>query len=265
MASDKPITVWIGYDSREAVCSFVAAHSILKRSSVPVKIHFLNHRELRKQGVFKRPWTDDEEKTDLIDKKKFSTEFSHTRFLVPHLMGHEGWALFMDADMVCLSDVAKLFEMRNENSAVMCVKHKYPAQVATVKMDNRQQRLYFRKNWSSFVLWNCGHAANKCMSPEKVNFMDGGDMHAFSWLNDMQIGELPYTYNYISGISPKMPVNSSGFPAGKPAVIHYTDGGPWFESCMDVPYAGLWVEEFEDWQRNGANRLYTDVATTRYE
>jgi len=205
------------------------------------------------------------ENTDLIDGKTFSTEFSHTRFLIPHLMDYKGWALFMDADMIFLSDIKDLMAHADEKYAVMCVKHHYPRATDYIKMDNRTQRIYTRKNWSSFVLWNCSHPANKYMTPERVNFQHGGDLHGFSWLSDDLIGALPTTYNYISGISPKLPQNSSGANHGWPKVIHYTDGGPWFETCRDVPYAQTWIDEYESWQREGAIKNYTDIATTRYE
>lgn len=260
-----PFYVFIGWDSRESVCSHVAAHSIKKRTSAPLKIEYLKHRDLRKRGLFSRPWlTNGEsgESVDLIDGKIFSTEFSHTRFLIPHLMGYHGWALFMDADMIMLSDIKKLFALCDDKYAVMCVKHQYPQVVGITKMDNRTQTIYRRKNWSSFVLWNCGHEANRHLTPERVNFMKGGDLHALSWLHDNQIGELPMTYNFISGISPKL----DRYGQNLPDVIHFTNGGPWFDTCLDVPYGGLWTEEYEDWQKNGAAKNFvSDVATMRYE
>lgn len=259
------LNVFIGWDAREAVCSHVAAHSIKKRTSAPLKIEYLKHRDLRKKGLFSRPWMihgDNGESIDLIDGKVFSTEFSHTRFLIPHLMGYRGWALFMDADMICLSDIKKLFALCDDKYAVMCVKHQYPSIINTTKMDSRTQTIYRRKNWSSFVLWNCGHPANNSITPEKVNFMKGGDLHALSWLRDDQIGDLPHTYNFISGISPKL----DRYGQNLPDVIHFTNGGPWFEDCLEVPYGGLWTAEYESWQREGAAKNFvSDVATVRYE
>lgn len=162
-------------------------------------------------------------------------------------MNYNGWALFMDSDMIFLSDIKKLFELCDDKYAVMCVKHNHNPNANTQKMDGREQQKYYRKNWSSFVLWNCSHPANANLTEERVNFMKGNNLHAFTWLDDKLIGALPYTYNYISGVSPKMPAESGGMPK----VIHYTEGGPWFETCQQVPYGGLWIEEYEDWQRNG--------------
>lgn len=257
------LNIFIGYDSREAIASDVAAYSIKKRTESSLKITYLKHRELRQQGVFTRPWlveSDTGNWKDLLDNKQFSTEFSHTRFLVPHLMKHRGWALFMDSDMIFLSDVKKIFDLCDDRYAVMCVKHQHKVKAGDMKMDGRQQLSYHRKNWSSFVLFNCGHIANLELTPERVNFMRGTDLHAFSWLTDAQIGALPNSYNYISGISPKLAPELGGMPH----VIHYTEGGPWFAECPEVPYGGTWLQEYEDFQQNGHGSI-TDVPTTRYD
>ena len=39
-------------------------------------------------------------------------------------------------------------------------------------MDGKQQTIYPRKNWSSVVLWNCGHESNKKINRELVNNPD---------------------------------------------------------------------------------------------
>lgn len=137
--------------------------------------------------------------------------------------------------------------MRDDKYAVMCVKHLHQPDINVSKMDARLQYRYHRKNWSSFVLWNCGHKANEALTAEKVNCMKGSDLHAFSWLGDTQIGSLPFSYNYISGVSPKNQLAAHH----RPDVIHYTEGGPWFEQCQKVPFASHWLEEHDDWISNG--------------
>lgn len=262
MGFDKSLSIYIGYDSREAICSDVASHSIRKRTETPINISYLKHRDLRKSGAFLRPWlveSDTGNWKDLIDNKPFSTEFSHTRFLVPFLMKYRGWALFMDSDMVFLSDVKKLFALCDDKFAVMCVKHQHKPKRGE-KMDGRAQLSYHRKNWSSFVLFNCGHSSNRDLTPAQVNSMRGADLHAFTWLRDNEIGALPYSYNYIPNVSPKLAPERGGMPD----VIHYTDGGPWFPECQDVPYAGTWLEEYEDFQQNGHGCI-SEVPTVKYD
>lgn len=256
-------TVFIGHDSREAIASDVLSHSIRRRTNLPTEIKFLKHRELRKSGHFARPWLTEGDTgnwKDLIDNKPFSTEFSHTRFLVPALMEFKGWALFVDSDMVFLSDIKKLFALFDDKYALMCVKHQHRPQPNEIKMDGRQQTIYQRKNWSSFMAINCAHPSNAFLTKEKVNFMTGADLHALSWLKDYEIGDLPNTYNYISGVSPKLPPERGGMPD----VVHYTAGGPWFAECKDVPFSQVWIDEFESWSATGHD-IISPVASTVHE
>lgn len=247
--------VFIGFDSREPECTDVCAHSIKRRTQSEPKIHYLKHRDLRKAGWFRRPWltrSDDGESIDLTDNKPFSTEFSHTRFLIPALMGYSGWALFCDADMLFLSDISKLWAYtQNNHYAVMCVKHVQNPPQNAQKMDGRMQLPYPRKNWSSFVLYNCGHPANRTLTVDRVNAMTGADLHAFKWLGDHEIGELPRTYNWIAGVSPKLEKAENGKPV-PPDVVHYTEGGPWFPGYKQVPLGEIWEREYRHWMDDGA-------------
>jgi lipopolysaccharide biosynthesis glycosyltransferase len=269
MATDSALNVYIGWDSREAVASDVAAHSIRRRSKADLKIHYLKHRELRAQGWFRRPWQIDGatgDFRDVIDGRPFSTEFSHTRFLVPALQDYQGWALFMDSDMVFLTDIKQLFKLADERYAVMCVKHRHTPPQDSIKMDGRLQQQYYRKNWSSFMLWNCAHPSNRYLKKERVNYLMGGDMHAMCWLDDDEIGSLPYKYNYISGVSPKLTPEELKGSDLMPHVIHYTEGGPWFDTCKDVPYANIWVDEFEEWQREADHGAkVVSIPATKYD
>lgn len=253
MAADaEAFKLFLGWDSREGMASDVLAHSITRRTKHPIKFNYLKHRDLRKSGFFKRPWLiegDTGENRDLLDGKPFSTEFSHTRFLIPELQRFEGWALFMDSDMLFLDDIAKLLKCINNKYAVMCVKHVHDVQRESLKMDGRVQQKYFRKNWSSFVLWNCSHPSNKKLTKERVNYMSGCDLHAFSWLKEEEIGSLSFAYNYISGITPDPIIDGKKL---QPSVIHYSEGGPWMRECREVPYADLWDDERRNWEEAGA-------------
>lgn len=237
--------VFIGWDGREAVAYEVLAHSIRRQTKAPVEIVPMKHRELRKQGAFRRPWHIDAETgifMDAIDNRPFSTEFSHTRFLVPYLMGYKGWALFLDSDMLFLSDVAELWEKRDSKYACQVVKHQYKP-VNEVKMDGMPQSRYYKKNWSSFVLWNCGHPKNSALTPEKVSFEPGSWLHGFNWLDEADIGHLGFGYNWIEGASP---ANS------RPKVVHYTEGGPWFDNYREVMFGTEWEAEYNRWHRDAS-------------
>jgi len=169
---------------------------------------------------------------DKIDGRPFSTEFAFTRFLVPSLQGR-GWALCCDADFLFTADVAELFQYMDDQYAVRVVKHDYRPPEKS-KMDGQPQRAYPRKNWSSFVLWNCSHPLNRVLTPETVNRQTGRWLHGFSWLQDAEIGGLPESWNWLEGWSP------SHIP---PKAIHFTRGGPWFDDWRHVKYGELWSAE----------------------
>ena len=95
---------------------------------------------------------------------------------------------------------------------------------------------YPRKNWSSMVLYNCGHPANRALTSEVINAETGAFLHRFQWLDDALIGAVPETWNWLEGWSAE-PM------AGHPNVVHFTRGGPWFEAWRNVTYAGLWRDE----------------------
>ncbi len=215
--------VFVGYDSREDIAYQVCKHSIVVRQPdadvVPLKL-----KELRGQNLYWRP-----------EDSLGSTEFTFSRFLVPHLMGYKGWAVFVDCDFIWEADIKELFDLVDDKYAVMVVKHDYQP-TNHIKMDGKSQHLYPRKNWSSMILWNCGHPSNAGLTPEIVNGSTGAFLHRFQWLKDEEIGEVHHEWNWLVGWyqEPK---------DGKPKAIHYTEGGPWFENYFKTEYGANWERE----------------------
>ena len=219
----KPFPVYVGWDSREDIAYQVCRHSIQSRASVPVIVTPIKQQELRARGLYTRE----------LDPLA-STEFTYTRFFVPYLADYQGWALFCDCDFLWLADIKELIALIDDKFAVMCVHHDHRPPEAW-KMDHRQQTTYPRKNWSSMVLYNCGHPANAALTPAVANSESGAFLHRFQWLEDTLIGAVPETWNWLEGWSKK--------PASHPNVVHLTRGGPWFDDWKDVEYADLWRKE----------------------
>lgn len=115
--------------------------------------------------------------------------------------------------------------------AAMCVKHEYVPR-DKFKMDGKQQFAYPRKNWSSLVLWNCSHPANRVLTPKLVSAESASYLHRFNWLTDDLIGSLPSTWNWLEGEYER--------PRNIPFGIHFTRGGPWFPEYRNVEYANEW-------------------------
>jgi hypothetical protein len=220
------ITIYIGYDPRESVAFHTLAHSILRRASVPISIAPLAQSQLR--GVYRRTRGPTE-----------STEFSLTRFLVPHLSGFSGWSLFMDCDMLCRFDIAELMNEteRQADKAVLVCKHDYVPKTQRKFLDQVQTR-YPRKNWSSLMIFN--NARCRSLSADYVNSASGLELHRFAWIEDAAIGELPLEWNWLVG-------EYAYNPAAK--IVHFTIGGPYFAAYRDCDYAAEWFAEFESMRR----------------
>lgn len=154
-----------------------------------------------------------------------------------------GWALFVDDDFLWLGDFADLLDYVDDKYAIMCVQHDYKPDV-TMKLAGRAQSIYPRKNWSSMVLWNCGHPANQNVSLSMINSKGGAYLHRFSWIeDDSLIGEIPFHWNFLVDWH-------TVYPDGKkPGAIHYTEGGPWFPDYRETDYSAEWFEELKDYEK----------------
>lgn len=217
------IRMFIGYDPAEAVAFNVYAHSIQSRASEPVAIAPIALSQL--DGVFTRDRQENQ-----------STEFSFSRFLVPWMCDYQGWAIFADCDMLMVDDIAKLWALRDDKYAVMCVKHNHVPK-EDIKFLGAQQTKYKMKNWTSVMLINCA----KCtaLTPEYVNTASGLQLHQFHWLDSEDlIGEIPPRWNHLVDYDPEVPVEQL-------SNLHYTEGGPYFDDYVNCGYADIWRAERE--------------------
>jgi lipopolysaccharide biosynthesis glycosyltransferase len=214
------LRVFVGYDSREDIAYQVCKASILEHTP-GAEVYPLRLDDLRERGLYWR-------QADPLS----STEFSFSRFLVPALTNYRGRALFMDCDFLVRKDLTTLLEYSNPDIAVWVVKHDYKP-TALTKMDGQAQRVYPRKNWSSFMWFNCEHPMVSGLTPQMVNEETGMYLHRFMWCRDRDIGALPETYNYLEGWHTRSQVPD-------PTCVHFTEGGPWFDGYQNVEYAHEW-------------------------
>lgn len=193
-----------------------------KHSSIRMEIRALDLAQLRKDGLYTRPHQTREGRLwDVISDEPMSTEFALTRFLVPHLMGFKGWAVYCDCDFLWRADIADLFALADPNYALMVVKHQYIAH-AGLKMRNQMNVIYPRKNWSSLMLFNCGHPSNKSLTLDMVNKRHRHELHGFNWLREWELGALPFEWNWLEL---------------EPRAVHFTKGTPDLPGYEQAAYA----------------------------
>ncbi len=217
------LKIFIGYDPKEPVAFHVLCHSLLEKSSKPISITPINLRNLKE--IYSRQ-----------HDQRQSNEFSFSRFLVPYLCNYEGYGVYMDCDMLALRDISVILNDIDKNKAVSVVKHDYESKVKVKYLGNKQYS-YPRKNWSSFIVWNCAHPSNYRVNPKFISEADAATLHRFLWLKDEEIGELSVNWNWLVG--------EYDNPTNDIHILHWTLGGPYFEEYSNTEFSEKWKKEFE--------------------
>jgi len=227
--------VYLGYDYREDLAYEVAKHSIEQRTEtakvIKLKLQDLPMLTRKVEMRGNQMWCP-------ISDAPVGTEFTFTRFLIPHLT--KGWALFADSDIICLDDISNLFELADDKYAVMCVKHDYVPK-EEIHMVDQIQTKYARKNWASIMLFNCDHPANKRLTLDVINTWPGRDLHGLKWLNDDEIGALSKEWNHLIDVDAPNP---------DAKILHYTLGGCWIDNWGPKQSDLQWLLEFKDYAQS---------------
>lgn len=218
--------IFIGYDQDQPLAYEVAAKSLGLVSDITPEP--LNADHLRNVGLLTRLVDSRGQRYDLASGAPCSTDFASSRFLVP-ILCQTGWAMFVDCDVLFLASPKQLNTLLDPEKAVMVVKHNHHGH--GTKMGGVVQTNYHRKNWSSVMLFNCDHPSNKRLSLRDVNERPGRDLHAFYWLDDSEIGELPIEWNWLVNITEKPET---------PKIAHFTNGGPWIKGWEPAQHDDLW-------------------------
>lgn len=207
------IKLFCGYDPREAIGYHVFTHSVIQRASVPVNIVPLASMGLP-QG---------------------SNSFTLSRFLVPHLTGFAGRAIFADAsDMLMLGDIAELDALFDPRCAVQVVKRldyksQHQRKYVGTSMECEQSN-YSRKNWASLMLINCEHWSWKGMTPANI-----------ARTAPLSLLQLGFCVNAIGDLPPEWnALVDEGDAIDGAKILHWTAGIPAFQHYHDAPGADLW-------------------------
>jgi lipopolysaccharide biosynthesis glycosyltransferase len=215
------IPVYVGFDARETAAYHVFCQSVIQHSKSPVTFTPLALKLLKDY---------DEVHSD------GSNAFIYSRFLVPHLQGYKGWAIFADGDMLCRADISELWAMRDDSYGVMVAKHSYRTKHKQKYMGTDMQCPnpdYPRKNWSSLMLINCEYPENRILTPAYVMASSGRELHRFEHLRDEDIGSIPLAWNHLVG-------EQEYDPEAK--LVHYTLGVPAIQAYAHCDYSKEWFD-----------------------
>ncbi len=157
------------------------------------------------------------------DYAQQSTEFTYSRFLIPHLENYEGFSIFLDDDILFTESILPMFNFLDMDDAVACIKYDFD-KYAETKFTGEKNVSYPKKLWSSLMIFNNGHEDCKKLTPEIVNTESGKYLHQFEWTD--KISEIPDWYVFTEG-------HDTEETNWRPSAYHYTRGGPWIEG-MDT-------------------------------
>ncbi len=148
-----------------------------------------------------------------------STEFTYSRFLIPHLENFEGYSIFLDDDILFRKSILPLFYFLNPDDAVACVQYDFDKHNET-KFDGEKNVSYPKKLWSSFMIFNNSHEDCKKLTPEIINTESGKYLHQFEWTD--AISKIPEEHIITEGYN-----TLKNYPNA--SAIHWTRGGPWIK------------------------------------
>lgn len=223
--------VYIGYDEREHRAAEVAVKS-LRHVAPGLEPELLCAVKLVDHGLLTRVSDRRGQYYDLVSNETHSTDFKFSRFLTPMLC-QSGFALFVDCDVVFREDPRVMLQEITAEHAVSVVKHQFIPVVPRTKMVGQMNPVYPRKNWSSVMLFNCDHPANRRLSLRDVNERRAVDLHNFYWLADDEIGELRPHWNWLVG---------EQAPWCEGGIAHFTLGGPWLPGWRHAEHDDIWLE-----------------------
>ena len=187
------LRIFVGFDDRQWISFTTLASSIYKTAKRPVAITplILETLPITRRGL---------------------TPFTFSRFLVPWLCDYSGPAIFMDADMLLVSDITELEEEIKEEVAVSVVQ----------SLEQYEQ--------SSFMLFNCDHPSHKKLTPDVVQ-ETAMNLHGLEWVEKDEVGSLEPKWNQLIGYQ-QVDLNEGN--------LHFTMGIPAFKETSTSEGASLW-------------------------
>lgn len=190
--------VFIGMDSRQRLAFYTCMHSIVENTDTPVSITPLSFKAMP------------------IDNRGL-TEFTYSRYLVPYLMGYQGYGLFIDSDMIVTDEIDALFEVVRQS------KERHPVWVVP-----KQGKLKFEE--PAVMLFDCELCTD--LTVDWVENKKGVTID--DWASS--IGHLPQKWHFLVGYEE----HDQKKPA--PSLIHFTQGLPCFPETASSPFKHRWKQ-----------------------
>lgn len=201
------VSVFVGCDPNDCDLEqmMVLEYSLRKHASLPVSIHWMR---LSRDPA--SPWFSDPQGGLGWNTEQWVTPFSGFRWAIPALCSFTGRALYMDADMLVLRDIAELWRMPLQAGRVMSAKGS-------------------GKKWRFCVtLWDC--AAARPFLPDADALRRSAGAHR------QLIREFSGAPHRIQPLHPDdNNIDGEGRRADQIRILHYSDIGTQFSHRFSMP------------------------------
>lgn len=216
-ADPAALRIFIGSEDSQIVAHRVLEYSIRAHSSVPVEITPMLDLAI--------PVPSDPENRSRVG-------FSFTRFVIPQLCGYQGRALYLDADMLVLGDVAELAELPFGGNKLLC-------SYQTDRPAKWKDKATFRPGrHTAVMLLDCSRLPWKI--EEVIGGLDEGRytyeqlVHELCLVEPAEIADtIPPEWNHLERYDP-----------GLTRLVHFTvvHTQPWRSNAN--PLGALWTRHF---------------------
>ncbi len=227
LLSHYPVRIFIGTDPSQRLAAKVLAYTLQKHASCQLEIHAMESCPIPDlNGLF---------------EKYQRTGFSLYRFAVPELVGYQGKAIYLDADMQVFGDIAELWNFPMQaKSAVLCSSSNLTPrgwQGKSLFHPGRQMSVMLLD--CAQLKWNLRDIAGD-LAQKKTTYDDL--MFGSYLISKNEIDEtLPLEWNHLETYVPK-----------QTKLLHYTVGHeqPWLNNRN--PLRNIWLNDFREALQKGA-------------
>lgn len=201
------VQIYVGCDPNNGDLEqmMVLDYSVRKHASLPVRIHWM-----RLNADADSPWYCDPDTGGGWRTETWSTPFSALRWSLPACRDYRGRALYMDADMLVLEDIAPIWMQPLRDGAVMAARR------------DGDEWLY------CVTLWDC-EAARRHLPPLHEMRSDPkahSRLKRYFARHPRLVQPLDPRYNCIDG---------EGRPAAEIGILHYSDMSTQFSHRHAIP------------------------------
>lgn len=214
------LTVYIGTEEDQLIPQKVLEYSIRRNTKSPVNVRSVKQEMDRVGG----------------------TNFGFVRFLVPHMNGYQGKAIYLDADQLVFTDINELANELDEKHAIALV-NKPKGTFGNKPVGQHNQTSVMVLNCSKLRDWN-PQTMFAHIVPNRAEIQPGQihyrDFMMLTWFNDAMIQSVDPRWNHFNIVEPDTKITH----------FSYVRNQPWKNPSH--PLAGFWGKWLQDAIRSGA-------------